>query len=169
MTRPDDNKLPHVVRAENPIARFAEEQPEELRAAWRDLAAIVEVFAGVETIIGSFAAPRLLAEADMSKTVPREKMLDLFDRYLAVLEKDRLSGACGEEGKLDSIEEPTRRIRVLLEKWEFAPVAPPFLIRAARDWMSVRGIDMTDDEWNEFVLEQKAATSIPPREPNETA
>jgi hypothetical protein len=101
-------------------------------------------FGGILNLMTAFAAPRYLARADISKPVPQEEILGLFDDFVEIFDK------AGSGDKSLRILDATRRMRTLLQAWPFGPIAPEPIVRTAREFMTAFGISEPEEGWDQW-------------------
>ncbi|WP_437336321.1 hypothetical protein [Sorangium sp. So ce394] len=114
--------------------------------------------ATVELVIGVLAARRF-REKFALKAPTREELLELLDRYLAAISTVNMAPTAPALRTT----EPTRKLRALLETWEFSLDVPEPIVRLARAWLAANGIDEPPEGWDDWPGPDDAPLRSPSR------
>ncbi|WP_437279988.1 hypothetical protein WME90_05350 [Sorangium sp. So ce375] len=103
-------------------------------------------------LMSILAAPRLLARiaAGGSAAVPQEHAMQLLDGYLAIIEAVKNGNFQDAKGDIQRTEESARRVRKLIETWDFCGHAPAPLVQAGRDYLRAFGLPEPEEGWDRW-------------------
>ena len=103
---------------------------------------LTRALGGILNLMTAFAAPRYLAQIDDSKLGAHEKVLALYDDFLAMFDTPE------NTVKDARILVPAREMRRLLDTWSITRVAPEAVITAAREFLAGMGVPEPDEGWD---------------------
>ncbi|WP_437645106.1 hypothetical protein [Sorangium sp. So ce362] len=130
---------------------LATKEPERWKASWDELGEVMGTLFGVLNLMYAFAAPRYLARGNPDKRPTPEQLLGLFNKYIALLDSWKRTTTDIHDHEFLRTEDATRRLRALLETWEFSLEAPAPIVQAARDWLAAYGEHEPAEGWDQWV------------------
>jgi hypothetical protein len=143
---PEDEKPSQPGSSE--MDRLKAEAKDERCAAVENARRLACSMGEVMSLMHAFAAPRWLAQLDLSESPPQQ-FLAVFDDFLSILDR-AISAGPNTQAKESRILEITRTVRAMLETWEVGHQAPEPIVKAAREWLRLLGMSVTDEEWDQW-------------------
>ncbi|KYF73688.1 hypothetical protein BE17_16460 [Sorangium cellulosum] len=130
---------------------FATKEPERWKASWNELNDVMGTLFGVLNLMPAFAAPRYLARGNPDVRPTPEQLLGLFDKYISLLDYWKRTTTNIQDHEFLRTEEATRRLRALLETWEWSLEAPAPIVQVARDWLAAYGAREPAEGWDQWL------------------
>lgn len=129
----------------------ATKEPERWKASWDELGNVMSILFGVLNLMYAIAAPRYLARGNANKCPTSEQLVGLFDNYIALLDGWKRTAADINDHEFLRTEDATRRLRALLDNWEWSLHVPGPIVQAARDWLAAYGAREPIEGWDRWV------------------